>query len=318
MRFVRLALLALIAAPVFLGAGLGVMAPLAGQFGRASLTADILNHFAPIWLAGALLAAAAAALFRGEARALLAAVGGLGIVLSATLLLPEFLRDAGPKAAPRAAGEIKVVQFNVWHYNEDLGRAVDWLVAQDPDIAIVEETTPAFRRLMAERTDWRVACANCEVMIFSQRPLREIRQARPPRPIPAAQAMIGDIPVIGVHYAWPTDAEDQQYQEARLASMLAGVDRSRAIVAGDLNSTPWSFSRRRWDEQFGLIRRTRAVFSWPARPQARFRWTGLFPFLPIDHVYAGSGWATVKVERGPRLGSDHYPVVVTLAPVAPR
>jgi len=23
----------------------------------------------------------------------------------------------------------------------------------------------------------------------------------------------------------------------------------------------------------------------------------------------------VKVERGPRLGSDHYPVVVTLAPV---
>ena len=36
--------------------------------------------------------------------------------------------------------------------------------------------------------------------------------------------------------------------------------------------------------------------------------------LPIDHVYAGPGWRTVSVQRGPKLGSDHYPVIVTLAP----
>ena len=42
------------------------------------------------------------------------------------------------------------------------------------------------------------------------------------------------------------------------------------------------------------------------------------PVLPIDHVYAGPGWATVSVERGPSIGSDHYPLVVILAPVAPR
>ena len=67
-----------------------------------------------------------------------------------------------------------------------------------------------------------------------------------------------------------------------------------------------------------LIRRDRALFTWPAQQDSRLRWLGLFPILPIDHVYAGPGWATVKVERGPRLGSDHYPVIVTLAPVAPR
>ena len=39
-----------------------------------------------------------------------------------------------------------------------------------------------------------------------------------------------------------------------------------------------------------------------------------FALLPIDHVYAGPGWRTVRAERGPRLGSDHYPVIVTLAP----
>ncbi|MCR5880044.1 endonuclease/exonuclease/phosphatase family protein [Phenylobacterium sp. J367] len=128
----------------------------------------------------------------------------------------------------------------------------------------------------------------------------------------------GEYTVIGVHYAWPTDPQDQQPQEERLARVLAQTDRSRAIVAGDLNSAPWSFYRRKWDAEFGVIRRDRALFTWPARQYKRLRWLGVFPFLAIDHVYAGSDWATVKVERGPRLGSDHYPVVVTLAPVAQR
>ncbi|MDE2488701.1 MAG: endonuclease/exonuclease/phosphatase family protein, partial [Alphaproteobacteria bacterium] len=88
-------------------------------------------------------------------------------------------------------------------------------------------------------------------------------------------------------------------------------------VTGDFNSTPWSFSRRRWDKAFGLIRRDRALFSWPA---GKTVW-GVkppFPILPIDHVYAGPDWATVSIRRGPKLGSDHYPVVAILAPVGPR
>jgi endonuclease/exonuclease/phosphatase (EEP) superfamily protein YafD len=89
------------------------------------------------------------------------------------------------------------------------------------------------------------------------------------------------------------------------------------IVTGDFNSTPWSFQRRRWDRAIGIPRRERAVPSWPARNYKRLKWPGM-PFLPIDHVYAGPAWATVNVRRGPRLSSDHYPLVVTLAPVAPQ
>nr|QQZ48664.1 hypothetical protein JKL49_14190 [Phenylobacterium glaciei] len=46
---------------------------------------------------------------------------------------------------------------------------------------------------------------------------------------------------------------------------------------------------------FGLERRTKALFSWPAYLGAKVP----FPFLPIDHVYAGKGWRTVSVKRGP-------------------
>jgi hypothetical protein len=37
------------------------------------------------------------------------------------------------------------------------------------------------------------------------------------------------------------------------------------------------------------------------------------PVMAIDHVFAGQGWPSVDVRRGPRLGSDHYPVVVDVA-----
>ena len=36
------------------------------------------------------------------------------------------------------------------------------------------------------------------------------------------------------------------------------------------------------------------------------------PILPIDHIYAGSDWRMTGLRRGPRLGSDHFPLVATL------
>ena len=103
------------------------------------------------------------------------------------------------------------------------------------------------------------------------------------------------------------------YFDELLAKTIAAAPRDRVIVTGDFNSTPWSFSRRRWDEAFTILRRDRAIATWPANRYKRLPWLGA-PFLPIDHVYAGSDWATVKVERGPEIDSDHYPLVMTLTP----
>jgi endonuclease/exonuclease/phosphatase (EEP) superfamily protein YafD len=87
----------------------------------------------------------------------------------------------------------------------------------------------------------------------------------------------------------------------------AAFEARRLILTGDFNSAPWSFTLRRFDRRVGLRRRTRALATWPTR-----RFAMPFPFLAIDHVYAGSDWKTVSVRRGPRLGSDHFPVVVIL------
>ena len=87
----------------------------------------------------------------------------------------------------------------------------------------------------------------------------------------------------------------------------------KKIVAGDFNMTPWSFGLRRFDERIGLERRDLALFSWPGKLTLGGKALPVLPILPIDHVYAGADWRTVSVKRGPALGSDHFPVVATLA-----
>lgn len=323
MRALRLIAIFLLATPLFLAASVCAGAAVAAQFGRSSLQWDVLTHFAPFWFAGAVAAFALAFLFRGYARALIAGAAAVGILAAGSLIAPELVRSTGPQAPAGAPGAIKLIQFNVWHNSDGFERSVDWLVAQEPDIVVIEESQPAIRKLIEARTDWHATCADCEVVIYSRRP--PVPQASSPSvpgaPGPLTRAVFrddrGEFTVLGIHNAWPTDP-DQPFQEARLAGVLAGTDTSRTLVSGDFNSAPWSFARRRWDAQFGVIRRDRALFSWPAFQYKRLRFLGWFPFLPIDHVYAGDDWATVSVTRGPRLGSDHFPVVAILAPVARR
>jgi len=323
MGLVRFILTLLLAPPVFLAAALCAGASVAAQQGAHSLQWDLLAHFAPIWFAGGLVCALAAlAAFHGLARWGIVAMGAVAMVASGALMTPELTRSTGPHAGADAPGKLKVIQFNVWSHNADPDATIDWIAAQHPDIAILEETTPDFRRRVEARTGWRSACRDCEVMIYSAMPMTRGYVAAAPSVGPLAHAVLkdarGSFDVVAVHNAWPTDGQDQQRQEARLARVLSELPRDRTIATGDFNSTPWSFSRRNWDRAFGLVRRDRAVFSWPAGQITQRRIKVPFPLLPIDHVYAGSAWATVSVERGPKLGSDHYPVVAILAPSAPR
>lgn len=324
MGLVRVLFTFLIGPPLLLVAAGCAAAAAGAQQGRNSLRWDILTHFMPLWGLGALACGILAIiLLRGITRWLVLIASLAGVLFSAVLIAPEFGRDTGPRAAADAPGALKVIQFNVWSHNPEPERTVDWLVAQNPDIAILEETTPAFRRLVEAKTGWRSACRDCEVMIYSRLPM-----ATQPRlnlghaPGPLARVTFADgrgpFTVIGVHNAWPTDGMDQQRQEARLAAVIAASSRERLIVTGDFNSTPWSFSRRNWDKAFGIPRRDVALFSWPTGIVSKKKIRAPAPFLPIDHVYAGPGWGTVSVTRGPQLGSDHYPVVAILAPVAPR
>jgi hypothetical protein len=192
---------------------------------------------------------------------------------------------------------------------------VAWLSAERPDVVVIEESNGRVRDALAQAGWWSVH-GRSGVMLFSrERPQAAIIPGDIESGPMELNGLVlarpwGNVTILGVRVPWPTQPGLQR-AHAALLPIIRGYPPATTILAGDFNSTPWSFARRNDDRDFGLLRRTRAVFSWPATGR------GLpFAVLPIDHVYAGAGWATVRVARGPRLASDHYPVVVTLAPIA--
>src|SRR3954451_4207373 len=170
MRALRLVLFALLWPGVALVGALSTCAAVAAQWGRVSLKFDVLAHFAPIWLLGAAAAFVASLMYRRWARWLVAVPALAGVIAAALLVAPEFLRDTGPQAPPNAPDQLKVIQFNVWPDNHDPEAVLDWIAAEQPDIAVIEENSHAFAAALAAHPAWSVACARCEVMILSRTP----------------------------------------------------------------------------------------------------------------------------------------------------
>ena len=315
MSYARLLLTALLGPPLLVGATLCALVGWLAQLGRWFAAWDLFTHLAPVYLAAGAVAVAIGLLLLGRMR--LAVVGaGLACASAAVLLMaPEYLRSTGPAVAPGAGPRFKVVQFNAWEGAGGAGRLVAWLNAERPDVVVIEESNRRVREALAHAGWWSVQ-GRSGIMLFSRaRPQNAIVPVDNRSGPMGMNGLVlatpaGNVTVLGVHVPWPTHLGLSRAQQD-LLPIVRSYPAATTILAGDFNSTPWSFARRRDDRDFGLIRRTRAVFSWPAAGH------GLpFAILPIDHVYAGAGWATVRVARGPRLGSDHYPVVVTLAPIA--
>ena len=321
MALLRRILLALVCGLAFL-VGLTTFAGAAlAQGGRWNPWLDVLAHFAVIWLAGAALCSVIGLLVaRGTVRRVLLVLGLLGIAASAMLMAREFTRPIRP-AVPAVSGRsLRLIQFNAWGELRDPAAAADWIAGQKPDLVAIEELTPALRLQLARRGYAGGRDMLGTVVLYrGLRPLPPFRV--PPADWPhlpafararfAAPGGVGDFTVVAVHLNWPIKA-DHWRQTETFADMLDGLPRDRLIIAGDFNLTPWSFTLRRLDTRLGLERRDRAILTWPARRGVRGVVAPLLPVLPIDHVYAGPAWRTVAVRRGPRLGSDHYPVVVDL------
>jgi endonuclease/exonuclease/phosphatase (EEP) superfamily protein YafD len=312
-------MLRIIAFLAALGSALGAVA---AHGGRLDARLDILSHFAPIWLAGGLIALLLRMALKRKDKGILV-LALTAVVAAGALMAPELI--APRPRAPAADASIKVVQFNVWGRNETWPAASRWLLREDADVIVLEELK-AGRDLPPgwnARYPYVTTCGHptaCDTVIFSKhRPLVQQGLEDGSEPfLSAAWATLsapgGPVTVVGVHYTRPNDPDLLRAQSARMAGLLRGLPRDRLIVAGDFNLTPWSELLRRQDRAFGLQRVTRALPTWPGGTVSGLRiWTP-FPVMPIDHVYVGPGWRVVRVERGPKMGSDHYPVVVVLTP----
>ncbi len=304
---------------VFGSALVGVLA-IGGRFSRLL---DAPAHLALAGLALSLVMLLAALLTSTGHSRTPVVLGLVGVVAWSVLVNPEYASALSAKMAAPGGDSIKVVQFNLWSSNADHAVTADWILKQDADVVAVEEVSVnsygVLRRLKAQYP-FMVGCSDpspCSTMILTKTaPIASGGQTSPFGPANLVWVKMagsgGEFTLVGAHHSWPYPAADQPSQVSWTADVLKTFDRDSLIVAGDFNSTPWSASLRRQDKLFDLHRVTRALPTFPARTFARRPIAFPVPFLPLDHVYTGKAWQAVSVKRGPRLGSDHYPVVVVL------
>jgi len=307
------AVLAIVAATAAIGA----------EGGAWNNKLDLLAHFALIWLAAGgvafILSWASPSVVRGT----LIRVAALAAIMAAGgLILPDFTRQRSPPADASEPHQVKLVEFNAWNSHSDPDRVASWIASQHPDLVVIVEPDAALLPKLQQTAGLETYMADGAIVAARHKFLRT-RVNWDVHTLPGQGFSLNwpevygfdgkPFAVMGAHLTWPIPARRARAETLHLTLTLDGIDRPSTILAGDFNSSQFSHLRREGDEAIGLERRDRALPSWPARLPMLNGQDFPVPFLPIDHIYAGSLWRTVKVERGPRLGSDHYPLIATLA-----
>jgi len=283
------------------------LATIGSFFGHQAWWLDVLADFKTQSVIGAVLLFLAALATRRMKEAMLALAL---LVINGATLAPYLAQGSEGQAT------MKIVWFNINKQNFDTAPTLDFLRRETADVVVLAEATEIWQKafeqlssiyphrfygptyqgpgdephglgLLAKRAwvETGVEWSNLASRAFAV-------WAR----FPTASS---NLTVAGVHMS--VSASHQRAETKALASMVKQFD-GPVVVAGDFNMTPFSARYGNLLRTSNLRRATGGLnTTWPAL---------LTPFgLSFDHVLVGDGVNHASMRTGPRLGSDHLPVV---------
>lgn len=296
---------------------------LRGWIGDALFVTRYTGYLMPWLLVGLVPAAIRAARRRRRALAL---VLGVSAVIITTLHAPLFRVRPALRAPAQAEVRLRVMSFNTWSRNRDAERIARVIVAQRPDLLLLQEIpADVFRRLVPALG----ALYGGEVVHHAYDPalMQAVVSRYPlePRPNPKDEGQtqrvllrhpLGPVTVFNVH---PLRIGGWEYRYRQIAALLEEEvlrERGPVVLGGDLNAPDRS-------QLYGLVARhlrnahEEAGFGLGFTYPAAVAVLGGLPALPLvrlDHIFTGGG--LVPVHAGTLAdsgGSDHRPVFAELA-----
>lgn len=238
-----------------------------------------------------------------------------------------FTPAVAPQAAAVAAGAcrpeatVSIMIANVLESNRDYAALQALVARRDPDLLLLLETDAAWAEALGplrERYPHGVAQPQGNtygLMFYSKLALTD----------PQVQFLLqDDVPSVragvtlrsgqrftfhGVHPRPPHPGHSSAPRDAELVMVARAVRREGgpAVVAGDLNDVAWSRTNDLFQKISGLLdpRIGRGLYptfnaQWPL-----LRW-------PLDHVFFSDDFLVVDLERLPGIGSDHFPILISL------
>jgi endonuclease/exonuclease/phosphatase (EEP) superfamily protein YafD len=288
---------------------------------------QLLEHFRLQLLAGCAAVTLAAALLRQRGWVDLAA---LCLLLDLVLVTPAL--SGAPAPGPADGVRVRLLLANVLTNNRDhaaLGRAIaelrpDLVALVEPDRRWFAALSPALAGYSARRELEHPGNFGLGLYVRGEM-TSSIELLGSELPTLVAHVTLSSAPAapfafVLTHPIPPIYRATERSHYSQLAAVARRVVELRAaaapsgravpvILAGDLNTTPWSRAFASLREVTGLID-TRAGFgvhaSFPADPAAALL------RIPIDHVLVSPeiGVLDRRIERD--IGSDHLPVLVEL------
>lgn len=280
------------------------LARLLAEFeGRLPWLLDLGAHWQWLYAAGLLLCGALAAL--RQPRWLLALPFAALPWLSAAPRAPASTADTAPT--------LGIAIANVQHANPQPQPLLDWIAATRPDLVIVLEASTALAPKLAALPGYphqRIEPADDPfgIAVLSRFPLTAVGVQHDEFGIARIEAQFEwqghCVDLVAWHPMPPLSPAYRQARDRRLRELAARAHGGPRIVTGDLNASPWSSAFAGLDD-LGLRRASGLAPTWPSAGRGVVG-------IPIDQVLVSRHWAVRAAERGPDIGSDHYPLRVEL------
>lgn len=300
-----------------------------GYLGVLSAPFDIFAQFTAHWLVVAVMAVAASFAAR-HAYAILAAGLVFALLLpvsltrwyavdAATAAAETTVSDAGSKAqtAPVARGRFKLLTFNTYNLNRDVGAILGEVRRHDADVVVLIEFGPnkaRLRRTLAQQYPYAESCDfswDCAIGIFSRLPVRAFEVIDAPDDagpaLISAELRVGAtyVTLFGAHVLSPNHGPRANFLELDHLAERVARQPGPVLVAGDLNTTLWAHAFDNFRRKSGLRHMGHLIPTWPVKPLP-------LPQIGIDHIFVSPGLQVAHVAAGRAAGSDHLPLVATV------
>jgi endonuclease/exonuclease/phosphatase (EEP) superfamily protein YafD len=228
-------------------------------------------------------------------------------------------RPARDAAQQEAIPLLRLVSANLLYENLGFERTLQGLAALDADVLVLCEVTPEarghFRRLETRYPHALDTCAPESlygILILSRFPLTLRSTGTGDDPLPrhlAADLSIGAdrISLVAIHPTNPLRFSQAHRIPAEFdaVAQLCRAAQGDLILTGDCNAAGWSSYLRDLERVASLSNDRKLRPSWPV-------WLPPLVRLPLDHVWVRGRVALLKAGLGPRLGSDHLPLVAEI------
>jgi len=216
---------------------------------------------------------------------------------------------------------IKLLLANVFSGNKDTQKLLDLIIAEKADIVFLLEVTDRWNRDLTALRDPYLYSLNIPrddnfgIAVLSRHPFASTRVIEsPPFKYPT---LIVELDIDGEIVAFVTTHptppigrfgfEGRNEQLVDVAATMNTISGPRALI-GDLNTTMWGHHYKALVQETGLVNARRGfgvIPSWPTQLP--------FAMIPLDQCLVSSDFTVLDIRTGPRIGSDHLPLIVELA-----